>query len=177
MISVKTIFLALVLVVPYILLSLPGVPPWLGRTIAISILAFASTSFCFLAGLIPKMSLISVGPKLRRPEFDAIRPKLERNLRLFVLGLGALVFFFFTLPITEDVIHLCAGEKPVQIVETPLSASTPFGVWFLVQFIRFSPTEGSYSLLYSFTRVHAGKKYEFLTLPESHMVLEFHEQE
>jgi hypothetical protein len=173
--SVRNIFLALVFLIPCLLVSLPGMPPWLARAIAVSVLVLGGTSFFFLAGLVPKLKLVSVGPKLLRPEFDAIRPKLERNLRLFVLALGAFMFFFVTLPVTEDIIHLCAGEKPVQIFETPRSTSTLFGAWFLVQFVRFSSAEGNNILLYSVNRVRAGRKYEFLVLPRSHLIMDFHE--
>jgi hypothetical protein len=172
--STRNIFLAIMFLTPCVLLSVPSIPPWLGRTIAVFILALGSTLFFLLAGLVPKLKWVSVGSKLRRPEFDAIRPKMEQRLRLFVLILGAFVFLFGTLPVMEDVVHLCAGEKPVQITETPQSTSTLFGTWFLAQFVNF-PSEKSCSLFYSMKRVRVGEEYDFLILPRSRVIVDFHD--
>jgi hypothetical protein len=162
------------LVIPYLLLSVPGVPPPLGRTIGASILCLGAASFFILGGLVPKLKLISVGPKLRRPEFDDIRPMLERRLRLIAIGLGVFMLFLAR-PLVVDVVHLCKGERPVQIVEIPRSTSSVFGLWFLVQFVNVSPSEPSHTLIYSVSPIRAGRKYEFLLLPRSHLILDFHE--
>lgn len=131
--------------------------------------------FFFLAGLAPSLKLVSVGPKLRRPEFDDIRPRMERNLRLFVLVIGVFVFFAITLRLVEDVGHLCVGEKPAQVTAAPQSVSTIFGAWYLVQFVNLGQGKRMATLLYSSKLLQKGRNYEFVVLPRSQILLAFHE--
>lgn len=166
--------LAIVIVVlPYALLAIPGIPPWLGRLLGACILVFGGTLLFFLAGLVPELGLSSVGPKLRRPEYDAIRPTMEKRLRFIFIGFGLLICFFVTFPVANDLIRMCAGQKPMRITETVHSTSTLFGAWFLVQFVDFPSGAGSDTLLYSVTPLRANTGYQFLILRRSHLILDF----
>jgi hypothetical protein len=169
----KLVFLLLFLI-PLLLVSLPGLPHWIGRAIGASIFVFGMTSFFFWVGLDFNQRIIPPSAKLSRPEFDDIRPTVEYRLHLLTLAFGVFFFIVVALPLTRDLVGIFVGDKPTEIVATPTSRSVPlFGVWFLMQFVRFSPSGHSYPLFYSVEPLRVGEEYDFVVLPHSHLILDF----
>jgi hypothetical protein len=174
--SMRILYAVLLFVVPYVVISLPGVPRWLGRTVAASIFIFFMTVATFWFGLSPKSKMIRPGGKLSQPQFDSVRPLIERRIRILVVVFGVFAFFTITLPFTEDLIQLAAGQKPLRITGTTTDKSIPlFGVWFLEQSVRLTRGGKNYSLFYSWEPLRVGKTYEFVVLPRTRLILDFRE--
>jgi hypothetical protein len=171
----KKILLVCLFIVPYLVIALPGIPRWCERLIAVSLFLIVTTALVFWVGIDPKLRIIPATARIRGPEFDGIRPKIELGVRLLLLGFGIFVLLFTTWPLLQDLAHLSFGERPTQITRAPESRSVPlFGAWFVVQFVTFSPNERSYSLWYSLEPLQIGESYELVVLPRSRMILDFH---
>ena len=88
----RNVLLVILIVVPFILVSLPGIPHRLGRTIAVSSLFFLLTAVILWVGLNPKSKIIFPGGKLSQPEFDSVRPRIEKGIRLVIVAFGCSSF-------------------------------------------------------------------------------------
>jgi hypothetical protein len=161
---------------PSIMVSLPWIPIWLGRLIAVSTFTFFGTLAIFWYGLSPRSKMIRKGGKLNEPRFNRVRPKIERVMRALIVGFGAFFSFYVTLPLASDLVHLAAGEKPAIITGIPADKSVPLGgLWFLKQSVRFGREADSYSLFYSWKPLRVDASYEFVVLPRSRVILDFRE--
>ena len=167
-----------VFLLPFVIVSLPGVPGWLGRVVAVSIFAFLMTPGIFWFGLSPKSRVIGRSGKFNGPRFDKVRPQIERVIRIVVVTFGVFFFLYVTLPLASDLVHLARGEKPTRITAVVRYKSVPLGgLWFLKQSVRFSTEAVSYSLFYSWKPLRVGESYEFVVLSRSRFILEFHESD
>src|SRR6476620_10831480 len=105
-----------ILIGPYFVLRLPGVPQTLGRAVAVSILLFGAPVAITWFGL--KSQMIRPGAKLYEPQFDRVRPRIELVIRILVLAFGMFFFFVLTIPLGEDLFLLAVGQKPLRIMKT-----------------------------------------------------------
>ncbi len=170
----KILFFLALFLVPYLLVSLPGVPRWVGRTIGAGILIFLMTGATFWFGFSPKSAIIRPGSKLSQPQFDRVRPDVEHGIRILAVGFGFFLLIYVTFPFASDLARLATGQRPLRIIETAQYKSVPpFGVWFLEQSVRFSRDGKSYRLFYSWEPLHVGDQYEFVVLPRSRFILDF----
>jgi hypothetical protein len=174
--SLAFYYVLLLFVVPFIVLSIPGLPHWMGRVIGISIFIFFMTIGSFWYGLSPTTVMIRPGAKLARPEFDSIRPHIERGMRATVIIFAVFFLVVVTRPFTMDLIQLARGGKPVEITARPVAKQVPlFGIWFVEQSVRFVRGDKDYSLFYSSQPLRVGEEYEFIVLPRSRLILDFRE--
>jgi hypothetical protein len=173
-----SLFFVLIFVIPFVVLIVPGVPQWLGRTIATSILIFSFTVGVFWYGLSSKTKMIVSPGKLSQPQYDSARPLIERNIRIIVVLFGAFFFYYLTFPFSVDLATLIGGKTPLRISGMVRTKSVPlFGVWFIEQSVMISPeTKVKYQLYYSWDPLRVGETYEFLVLPRSRVIIEFHER-
>lgn len=169
------LYLALaVFVLPYVLLILPGIPRWLGRTVAVTLFVFLLSVCVFWFGVSPKSKIIHESGKLSQPQYDKVRPKIELGIRAAIVFLGVLFCFTATYPLALDLAHLAVDRKPTIFVGTVVDRSTPFmGVLLLAGSVRLSRVGPSYYLLYSRAQPHLGESYEFLVLPRSRFIVDF----
>jgi hypothetical protein len=100
------LFRVSVLVIPFVIVSLPGLPQWLGRTIATSILLFSFTVGVFWYGLSPRTKMILPSGKFSQPQYDSLRPSIERNIRVLVVLFGVFIFYYLTFPFSMDLARL-----------------------------------------------------------------------
>ena len=158
---------------------MPGVPPWLGRTIATSILVFGFTIGVFWYGLSPRTRILRASGKLSQANYDDVRPTVERNIRILIVLFGAFACFYLTVPLSVDLVRFVGGEEPPRISGTVRDRSVPlFGVWFIEQSVSLSKGKGDkYQLYYSWKPLYVGKAYEFVVLPRSRVIIEFHESQ
>jgi len=159
-----------ILLGPYLFLQSPGVPQALGRTIAVSIWAFCAPAAILWFGL--KSQMIRPGGKLYQPQFDDVRPKIERNLRILVMAFGVFYFFILTLPFAEDLIQLGNSQKLLRITEEVKYRRSGRGP---MQSIGLSYRDKSYYLFYGTKLLKVGSAYEFVILPRSRMILDYTE--
>src|ERR1700720_1285131 len=115
MMKPANLFRILIFVIPFVVVSLPGVPQWLGRTIATSILIFSFTVGVFWYGLSSKTKMILPSGKLSQPHYDGVRPTIERNIRILVVLFGTFFSYYLTLPFSVDIARLIGGETPLKI--------------------------------------------------------------
>ena len=170
---IKTIYLLLLFVVPYFIISLPGSPQWLYRAIAVSMFFTLITAGTLWYGLSSKTRMILPGGKLNEPQFDNIRPRIEKGIRITVVIMAVFFAAALVLPFMLDLIQL-GSQEPTRITATPVDRSVPlFGVWFLEQSVQLSRGEKNYDLYYSWEPLRVGEKYEFFILPRSRLILEF----
>jgi hypothetical protein len=172
------LFRVFVFVIPFLIVSLPAIPQWLGRTIATSILMFSFTVGVFWYGLSSRTKMILPSGKLSRPEYDSVRPTIERNIRVLVVLFGAFFFYYLTFPFSVDLARLVGGETPFRITGVVRNTSVPlFGLWFLEQSVRVFPeTNVKYQLYYSWKPLRVGQTYEFAVLPRSRVIIQFRER-
>jgi hypothetical protein len=115
--------------------------------------------------------------RLSQPEYDSVRPRIERNIRVLVVLFGAFCFYYLTFPLSADLAQLIRGETPLKVSGIVKSNSIPlFGLWFIEQSVKISPgAKFKYHLFYSWQALRLGETYEFLVLPRSRTIIEFHE--
>jgi len=137
--KLANIFRVLVFVVPFVMISVPGIPQGLARIIATSILIFSLTVAIFWYGLSSRTKMILPSGKLSGPEYDSVRPTIERNMRVLVVLFGAFFCYYLTLPFSIDLVQLISGETPLKITGIVKSRSVPlFGLWFVEQSVKVS---------------------------------------
>ena len=88
------VFLVIVFA-PRLILSL-AVPQVLVRGVAVSMWLFGFPVAAVRFAL--KSQMIRPGGKLYRPEFDSVRPTIERNIRIIVLAFSVFVVYVEALP-------------------------------------------------------------------------------
>lgn len=171
------IYRVLIFVVPFVIVSVPGIPQGLGRLIATSILIFSLTAGIFWYGLSSKTKMILPSGKLSKPEYDGVRPTVERNIRVLVVLFGAFFSYYLTVPFSMDLARLMGGEKPSTLTGVVKSRSVPLlGLWFIEQSVRVFPETKAKYLFYSWQPLRVGETYELGVLPRSRVIVEFHEQ-
>src|SRR5271168_2935146 len=145
------LFRTLILVVPFVIVLVRGIPQGLGRTSATSILIFSATVGIFWYGLSSKTKMILPSGKLSQPEYDSVRPTIERNIRVLVVLFGAFFSYYITVPFSMDLARLIGGDTPLTITGVVTGRTVPlFGLWFVEQSVRVLPeTKAKYYLYYS----------------------------
>lgn len=178
MMKLVNVFRVFVFVIPFVVVSLPAIPQSIGRTIATSIFMFSLTVGVFWYGLSSKTKMILPSGKLSQPEYDSVRPMIERGIRVFIVLFGTFFFYYVTFPFSVDLARLAGGETPLRITGVVRNMSVPlFGLWFVEQSVRVFPeTDIKYRLYYSWKPLRAGETYEFAVLPRSRAIIEFHER-
>jgi len=169
MIQIQFFAFLLILVIPYFVLSVPGISQTMVRTVTVSALLFAAPVAILWFGL--KSEMIRPGAKLHQPQFDGVRPQIERNLRLLVLAFCAIVLYFGTIPIAKDLLRLAAGQKPLHITETVIRESQGFKSPLLS--VGLSHDTKDYYLYYRIKPLLVGHTYEFVVLPQSRLILDY----
>jgi hypothetical protein len=161
---------------PVMMVSFPGIPIWLGRAAAVSIFFFFMTVAIFWFGLSPKSKMIQGGP-LTEPRFEKTRRKIDLGIRSAVIAFGLIFLFYKTLPLASDLFHLSIGEKPAKFTaRVAYETSSLGGVFFGERSVRFARDGMSYTVFYSWTSpLRVGTSYEFIVLPRSRLILDFHE--
>ena len=104
------------LLLPFLLVSLLGVPVWIGRAMAVSIFIIFGTIGIFWFGLSSKSKMIREGGKFNEPQYDESRPQIEKGIRILVVAFGIFFLFYATFPVGSDLIHLAGGESIVSLI-------------------------------------------------------------
>jgi len=158
-----------ILIGPYLVLRLPGVPQALGRAVAVAILLFGAPVAIIWFGL--KSQMIRPGAKLYDPQFDSVRPRIELVIRILVLAFGVFFFFVLTIPLGEDLFLLAVGQKPLQVMKTVKYKR--YGNRGPSVSIGLSDEGEEYKLYYPTKSLRNGDTYEFVVLPRSRTVLDY----
>jgi hypothetical protein len=177
--TTRLVVLLLIFVFPYCIIYLSGLSPRYGRTIAAAILVVFFTGGSFWFSLSPKSELISENAKLNRADLRKWKKPVERTLR----GLGVIFGIFFTIYITvpfiADVADFFKGQQPLRITGVVVENSSIVGLSNLKQSVALHDDIGqqnvSYTLLYSFSILKVGKRYELIVLSRSMIVLDHKE--
>ena len=166
------VFVAIV-IVPHLILSLTTVPQALGRGIIVAIWLFGFP----VAGVwfAVKSQMIRPGGKLYQPRFDAIRPQIERNLRIIVVAFVLFWLYFETLPFGHDLIELQAGRALPRITREVKNVDSGYRAMGIQKTIGFASERENYYLWYSSKFLRVGDTYEFVVLPSSRIILDYRE--
>lgn len=165
-----------VYVLPLAAVSSGVAPVWLGRAIAVSSFTFFVTAAAFWSGLNPNVRMIK-GGRYAQPDFAKFRRRTEIELRIVVVLFGILYAYYAALPLASDLIQLSFGERPAVFTDKISYRSTAlFGVVLGENSVRFASQKGSYYLFYNWTKpLKMGQSYDFVVLPRSRTILDFHE--
>jgi hypothetical protein len=171
----RGIAIFLLFILPFAVVSLPGIPTAAGRLVAVSSLLFAGPVIFLWYGVNPKSKIIGERAKLS----EKARPHVERIARVLIVAFAVFFVYVLTVPFATDLFYYAKGkEKPITIVGVIKDKSVPlFGLWFLKQGVRLSYGAKSYALLYSWTPIRFDRSYEFVILPRSRMILDFRERD
>ena len=172
--SIAILIVLIILVVPHVLISLPGIPKSESRPLTLGAL-FVSVSLALCwCGLDPRSRMLGYIASYDDPKYDSARPKIVRTLRLGCIGFGVFVFSFLALPFVAVSIRIVTGQKPIEIVGVVERNSSPsYGAYF-DQSVTLSSVGGQYELFYSLVPLRVGDTYELEVLTNSHLVLDFH---
>jgi len=175
--AVALTIVVLGVVLPYIVISLPGVPKSITRPIMVGVTSLVLTGAALWWGLDPKSRmLVRLGTfeSFKGPEYDASRTGIVLTVRAIFIGFGLLCLASGPLPLAGDSIRILRGEKPTHIVGTVVKNSSPaFGAWYLNQSVTLSSGSTEYKLYYSLQPLRIGETYELDVLPSSRLVLDF----
>jgi hypothetical protein len=166
---VQLVAIVLILLAPYIVLSLPGISQAAARIVFVSVFLLGVPAAIVWLGL--KSQIIRPGAKLYQPRFDSIRPKVERNLRILAFAFALFFFLFFTLPFATDLLRFAAGRKPLRIVGEVSHEQS--GSKAPVVTLNLSHDPRSYYLFYRIKPLLVGRTYEFDVLPQSGLILDY----
>jgi hypothetical protein len=173
----KLLPVALLFIVPYGLIYTIHLPHFVGRAIGIAIFVFFMTPWIFWFGLSPKSAMIRLGGKLSQPQFDQIRPRIERSFRILVVSFGVLFSIYVTVPLVSDLAELIERPEPAKTTAVVTKTTVPFlGLWFLNQSLYLATNSGEthpYRLFYSYQMPHIGETYEFVIFSHSRCILDF----
>src|SRR5579862_6079650 len=162
------------LLLPYILLALPGVPKAQSRPIIMAALWIGCSAGTCWWGLDPRNEMLGPRASLLDSKYDAVRPRVVFVIRAFWVALGVSLFIYMGMPFALVSMRLAKGEKPTEVVGTVLQNSTPgFGAWFLLQKVKLSTNNQEYELYYSLVSLRYDERYELVTLPSSNLILDF----
>jgi len=163
------------LVFPFIVVSIPGVPTPMGRAVAVSCFVCLLPLAVIWYGISPKVKMIRASGKLSEPRFDKVRPYIETSIRALIVACGLFFSYAVTVPIGLDLFRFMAGEKPTRVIGVTTDKSVSLGgLWFLKQSVQLGSGRTTYYLFYSWEPLQVGQSYEFLLLPRSKVILEFH---
>lgn len=160
-----------VLFAPFVILLSPVVPQTLVRVIVVSLWAFAIPVAIVWFGT--KSQMIRKGGKLYQPQYDDVRPHIERNIRFAVIAFGIFYFFVLSLPFAKDLILVVADHKlsrttaaVTYVRRAPRTVSLDVGL---------SGSNKNYYLWYPSKALRVGATYEFVFLPQSGVILDYGE--
>jgi hypothetical protein len=165
---VVAIFL-IVLFGPFFILRSPSMPQASVRVIAVSFWALAMPVAIFWFGI--KSQMILKGGKLYQPQYDDVRPKIERNMRFVVIAFGIFYFFVLSLPFAKDLIQVAISHRLSRTTKAVTyirhSGRAPS------QDIGLTGSDTNYYLFYPSKTLRVGNTYEFVVLPESRVILDY----
>lgn len=153
---------------PYIALQIFH-PEWLVRFIAIATWGVYFT-FSFLKEGLYKKNLMSAWH---------LKPPTNKTLlieQICLSGLGLIIFIFFLPPIIKDAIILISQKENALIITQELVVQDAHIYIENVRFAKY-PIIGRnefYAPFFSPRHIMQGKTYEFVYLPNSHLILEAH---
>jgi hypothetical protein len=75
----------------------------------------------------------------------------------------------------QDLIRMAAGQTPLRITKQVERQTSSYRSWGIDKNIYFSDGSTSYTLLYPTKFLRDGGVYEFIVLPKSQMILDYHE--
>lgn len=161
-----------ILIGPYLVLRLPGAPQASGRGVIVSVLLLGAPVAILWFGF--KSQMIRPGGKLSEPKFDRARPKIEVAMRMLLVAFGVIFFWSSTLPFAEDLALIAVGKKPLRITKTVkyMRSGRPGNPR---ESIGFSDDDKAYQLYYPTKALRVGDTYEFVVLPRSRMILDYHQ--
>jgi hypothetical protein len=173
----RVVLLLLVFVFPYFIIYLSGLPHWMGRTIADAILILFLTGGIFWFSLSPKSEVIASGAKLNRSDLLKRKKAVERTLRILGVLFGIFFTAYLTVPFMADVGDVFRGKQPLRISGSVAANTSPVGLSYLKQSLYLHDDYGrretdSYTFLYSFLVLKAGREYELTVLSRSMLVLD-----
>ena len=154
---------------PIVILRLPAVSQVVVRMIAVTFWAFAMPMAIFWFGI--KSRMIRKGGKLYQPQYDDVRPRIERNIRFALIALCIFYFFVISLPFAKDLIQVAKVRRLLRTSNTVTyirhSGRAPS------QDIGLSGIDKNYYLFYPCKTLKVGKAYEFVVLPRSRLILDY----
>ena len=166
---VRFLVFLLVILAPYIALSLPGVPQASGRTVFVAVFLVGAPVATLWFGF--KSQMIRPGAKLYQPQFASVRPQIERKIRILVFAFAAFFIYLLTLPFTEDLVRWARGREPMRIIQEVTHESAGFrSPWLSV---GLSHGARNYYLFYGTKPLQLGHRYEFVVLPQSRLILDY----
>jgi hypothetical protein len=161
-----------IFVAPYLVLSFPAVPQALGRGIIVSIWLFGFP--VAVAWFVLKSRMIRPGGKLYQPQFDDVRPKIERGIRILAMAFGVFFAYVATLPFARDLTQLASGEAPIHVTSEVTRKESGYRN-LVEETITFSAGGKNYYLWYPSRSLRVGRTYAFVVLPRSRIILDYRE--
>jgi hypothetical protein len=158
-----------VLILPHVLISLPGVRKSDSRPLILGLFFVSFSSAICWCGIDPRSRMLRNIASYDDPKYDSVRPTIVRKLRLFCIGMGVFVFWSLALPWVAASIRMVKGEKPVEVVGV---VETARGAWYF-QSVTLSSAGGQYELFYSLAPLRVGETYGLEVFPNSNLVLDF----
>lgn len=165
----------MLLILPFGLIYLSGLPEWLSRTV----------TYCFFFGvtnvgvlwwsLNPQTVIVGNDGKLALAGNEKKRRKFELTARIMGASFSVFCFLHMTLPLSHDVYALLQGKTPIEVAGVVANNDTPYEAWYLSQSITLQakPASFSYGMLFSLEpRINIGENVELLVLPRSHRIVQ-----
>ena len=122
-----------------------------------------------------KSRMIRPGGKHYQPRFNAVRPDIERNIRIIVMAFVAFFVYFESVPFAQDLIGFRTSDGPLRITkEVKYIERGGYHNW-VEESVGFSDGGKSYYLWYPSKSLRVGGKYELSVLPRSRMILDYRE--
>ena len=111
--------------------------------------------------------------RIYQSRFDAVRPQIERNLRIIVVAFVLFWLYFETLPFGHDLIQLQAGRALPRITKEVKHVDSGYRAMGIQKTIGFASERENYYLWYSSKFLRVGDTYEFVVPPSSRIILDY----
>ena len=169
----KILIPGLAVLVAYVVIYATGMPHWKGRILIMALLLPSVNVWILWYGINPKTKMMNPDP-----QFDKNRRRHELEGRIVIVVFGLFLAFWMTLPLLGDLIGLACGQKLV--TGTNVVALHEVGGtsdWAFYQSVEFSDKGKveAYTFVFFPTRTMAGRTYDFIALPRTHLILDCHE--
>lgn len=147
-------------------------PSWVGRFISIIMWATVAPAYALVVGLNPHS-------KFLRDNSPLYKRFSKSNIDLFnrsaVLVFAVAFLYFFTLPVFKDAVAIAQDKAPLEITSmVPAANQGKFLIGETLELASSPSAESKTYYAYYFAPrfIMQGQTYEFLYLPNSHMIVD-----
>ena len=164
----------LIVVLPYCIVYLTGLPMWLGRTLAIGVCVGITTVGSFWIALNPRTGTLVSGAKFDQSGHEHPEGWFSRIIRCLPFLFGLFVAYYLTIPYIQDVYHLVRKGSPSIIVSQIEKVGQSRRSRVIREAVRLAKDDETYSLMFSLEPgLRQGRNYEFWVLPHSRMIVSY----